>query len=93
MPQKIAGPYWVRTSNNGTHDVCGRHGAIVRSYQPSQLRMAVDDCRRLQAGYVTEDKRVRDCAHELLAALKWLHSGKGEPVDVAAVLARAQVQA
>jgi len=40
-----------------------------------------------------EDERLICAAPELLAALEWLHLGKGKPVDPAAVIAKARGRA
>jgi hypothetical protein len=63
-----AGPYWVRTNTNGTHDVCGRHGKTVRQYRADMVAAANADCRKLQAGHAKSAKQLTDAAPDLLEA-------------------------
>ncbi len=66
----IPGPYWIRTTTNGKHQVCGRNGATVREYMPDQIALADADCRKLQAGYTKAERAIRDAAPELFEALE-----------------------
>ena len=67
-PNTPAGPYWVRTNTNGTHDVCGRHGKTVRQYPANMVAAADADCRKLQAGHAKSAKHLVDAAADLLEA-------------------------
>ena len=78
----VAGPYWVRTNTNGTHDVCGRHSKVVRQYRAEQMAIADADCRRLQAKFSAADKQVRDAAPALFDALENLVIGIGMGWDL-----------
>lgn len=63
------GPYWIRTNSNGSHDVCGRFGKVLRSYRAEQIALAEVDCRSLQSGHTSAAKRLRDAAPDLLREL------------------------
>lgn len=75
--QHVLGPYWVRTASNGEHQVCGRHGAIVRRYLPNQVQLADADCRQLQQRDAAAEKRLRDAAPAMLAALECVFDADG----------------
>lgn len=62
------GPYSIHVTSK-EHIVRGRHGAIMRRYPNAQAAAAMEDLRRLQKGYSVEQKRLRDAAPELLAAV------------------------
>ena len=64
------GPYWVRTTTNGRHQVCGRNGRTIREYMPDQVEMAYADCRKLQAGFTKAEKALSDAAPYLYEALQ-----------------------
>lgn len=69
MSGATPGPYWVRTNTNGSHDVCGAHAKVIRSYRPDQIAMADADCRLLHRGHLDGEKALREAAPDLLAAL------------------------
>ena len=79
---QIPGPYILNETSTEIQ-VRGRWGKIVRRYPlTAQGRACADyDARRLQAGYTTEQKRVRDAAPAMLDALRQLsdYAGKVDP--------------
>jgi hypothetical protein len=69
---KVPGPYWVVVTD-AECQVQGRNGKIIRRY-PLDMEPAADqDCRNLQRGYASEQKRILDAAPDLLEALESLH--------------------
>jgi len=81
----IPGPYWVNETANGEHQVCGRHGAVVREYPAQQGTLADADCRKLQAGHLKSSKALHDAAPALLEA--------GEKINALAEMMQAEVTA
>ena len=88
------GPYWINTKTNGTHDVCGRNGKVVRNYRADQLALADADCRRLQDGFKASQRALHEAAPDLLKALGYFIADErfhvavgGNPIVVDAMLA------
>lgn len=72
---QVRGPYWVFETPEGSHRICGRHGATVRVYPKEAGAAAEEDCRRLQAAHRKREAAIHDAAHAMLDELETVASG------------------
>ena len=67
-------------------------GYISTAHPPVPI-FGMDPVLEYSVGELEANARLIAAAPDLLAALEWLHLGKGKPVDVAAAIAKARGEA